>query len=159
MDGQAGRTAIRRHGREERAEAVRPSFESYGGTGPEKYERYFVPAIAAPLAGDLVEAAALRAGERVLDLACGTGVVPRPGAGRGGPAGTVAGLDINPGMLAVARAATPPGTEIVWHQAPAHASALPDGAFDVVVCQLGLQFFPDQAAALREMHRVLAPGA
>jgi ubiquinone/menaquinone biosynthesis C-methylase UbiE len=143
----------------ERAETVKVSFESYGGTGPENYERYFVPAIAAPLAGDLVEAAALQPGERVLDLACGTGIVARLAAGRVGPTGTVMGLDINPGMLAVARAATPPGTVIGWHQAPAHDSALPDAAFDVVVCQLGLQFFPDQVAALREMHRVLAPGA
>jgi ubiquinone/menaquinone biosynthesis C-methylase UbiE len=157
MDKQAGRTAIQQDRGGERA-AVKVSFESYGGTGPENYERYFVPAIAAPLAGDLVQAAALRPGERVLDLACGTGIVARLAAGRVGPAGRVIGLDINPGMLAVARAATPPGTVIGWHQAPAHASALPDDAFDVVVCQLGLQFFPDQAAALREMHRVLAPG-
>ena len=158
MDRQAGRTAIQRDGREERAEAVRPSFESYGGTGPENYERYFVPAIAAPLADDLVETAALQPGERVLDLACGTGIVARLAAGRVGPSGTVIGLDINPGMLAVARAAAPPGTVIGWHQAPAHASALPDGTADVVLCQLGLQFFPDRAAALREMRRVLAPG-
>jgi ubiquinone/menaquinone biosynthesis C-methylase UbiE len=96
---------------------------------------------------------------RVLDVACGTGVVARLAAERVGPTGTVVGLDINPGMLAVARAATPPGTAIDWHQAPAHAAPLPDGGFDVVVCQLGLQFFPDRAAALREMHRVLAPGA
>jgi ubiquinone/menaquinone biosynthesis C-methylase UbiE len=171
MGRQAGRMAIRQDRGEERAEeqaeeraeeraaAAKVSFESYGGTGPENYERYFVPAIAGPLAGDLVEAAALRPGDRVLDLACGTGIVARLAAGRVGPTGTVTGLDINPGMLAVARAATPPGTVIGWHQAPADDSALPDDAFDVVVCQLGLQFFPDQAAALREMHRVLAPGA
>ena len=158
MGSQAGRTAIQRDRGKERAEAVTPSFESYGGTGPETYERYFVPAIGAPLAADLVETAAPGRGERVLDLACGTGIVARLAAERAGPAGTVVGLDINPGMLAVARAATPPGTAIDWHQAPAHAPALPDGAFDVVVCQLGLQFFPDKAAALREMHRVLAPG-
>jgi ubiquinone/menaquinone biosynthesis C-methylase UbiE len=158
MHGQAGRTAIRRDAGEEWDEATKPSFESYGGTGPENYERYFVPAVGAPLAANLVETAALGPGERVLDLACGTGIVARLAAGRVGSAGTVVGLDINPGMLAVARAAAPPGTAIDWHQAPAHATALPDAAFDAVMCQLGLQFFPDQAAALRETHRVLAPG-
>ena len=158
MNGQAGGTAIQGDMGEERAAAMNLSFESYGGTGPENYERYFVPAIGAPLAADLVETAALGLGERVLDLACGTGIVARLAAERVGPAGTVTGLDINPGMLAVAQAAAPPGTAIDWHQAPAHASALPDGVFDVVVCQLGLQFFPDQPAALREMRRVLAPG-
>jgi ubiquinone/menaquinone biosynthesis C-methylase UbiE len=159
MDSQADRAAVRPDRGDEQAEAMKPSFESYGGTGPENYERYFVPSIGAPLAADLIETAALRPGERVLDVACGTGIVARLAAGRVGPTGIVAGLDINPGMLAVARTATPPGIVIDWHQAPAHAAALPDRAFDVALCQMGLQFFPDKAAALREMHRVLAPGA
>jgi ubiquinone/menaquinone biosynthesis C-methylase UbiE len=150
MDTQADREVL--------TEATTPSFESYGGTAPECYERYFVPAIGAPLAAELVAAAALRPGERVLDVACGTGIVARLAAEHIGPSGTVAGVDINPGMLAVARAATPPEALIDWHQAPADALPLPDEAFDVVTCQMGLQFFPDQVAALREMHRVLAPG-
>jgi ubiquinone/menaquinone biosynthesis C-methylase UbiE len=158
MDKQANPTAIQLDRDDERGEAVKPSFDSYGGTGPQNYERYFVPAIAAPLASDLLETAALQPGERVLDLACGTGIVARLATERIGPAGTIAGLDINPGMLAVARAAAPPTAAIAWHQAPADATALPDSAFDVVVCQMGLQFFADKAAALREAHRVLAPG-
>lgn len=72
---------------------------AYGGSAPENYERYFVPAIGRPLAEQLVAAAALRAGERVLDVACGTGVVARLAAGRVGPAGSVAGADVNAGML------------------------------------------------------------
>lgn len=158
MDRQPDPTITRQDRDDERGEAARPSFECYGGTGPENYERYFVPAIAAPLAVGLIETAALQPGERVLDLACGTGIVARLAAERVGPAGTIAGLDINPGMLAVARAAAPPAAAIAWHQAPADATALPDAAFDVVMCQMGLQFFADKAAALREAHRILAPG-
>ena len=77
-------------------------YEAYGGSAPENYERYFIPAIGAPLATDLIDTAALRPSERVLDVACGTGVVARLAAERVGATGTVAGIDINPGMLAVA---------------------------------------------------------
>lgn len=131
---------------------------TYGGSAPENYERYFVPVIGAPLAADLVDTAALRPGERVLDVACGTGVVARLAAERVGTTGTVAGLDLNPGMLAVARSVAPPTVSIEWHEASAEAMPLPDQAFDVVICQMGLQFVPDKRAALREMRRVLAPG-
>lgn len=133
-------------------------FEAFSGSAPENYQRYFVPAIGAPLAADLIEAAALRPGERVLDVACGTGVVTRLAAERVGATGTVAGLDINPGMLAVARASTPANLSIEWHEASAESMPLPDEAFDIVLCELGLQFLPDKLAALREMRRVLAPG-
>lgn len=125
---------------------------------PERYERTFVPAIGGPVATRLVEAAGLRAGERVLDVACGTGIVTRLAAGRVGPEGSVAGLDPNPAMLAVARDAAPADARIVWHQAPAERMPLPDGSFDVVLCGMGLQFFADRAAGLREMRRVLVPG-
>jgi ubiquinone/menaquinone biosynthesis C-methylase UbiE len=133
-------------------------YETYGGSGPENYERYFVPVIGAPLATDLIEIAALRPGERVLDVACGTGIVARLAAERVGAAGTVAALDLNPAMLAVARSVAPPGMSIEWHGSSAETMPLPDEAFDVVLCQLGLQFMQDRLAALREMRRVLAPG-
>lgn len=131
--------------------------EAYGGTAPENYERYFVPAIARPAAEDLLQVAALRPGERVLDVACGTGVVTRLAAERVGPSGSVAGLDLNPGMLAVARSKTPSNLSIDWYESSAEAMPLPDEVFDVVLCQMGLQFMPDKAAALREMRRVLVP--
>lgn len=134
------------------------SFKTYGGSAPENYERYFVPSISAPVARDLIDRAALRAGERVLDVACGTGVVSRLAAEQVGQTGTVAGLDVNPGMLAVARSVTPPHLSIDWHEAGAEAIPLPDGSLDVVLCQMGLQFMADRVAALREMRRVLAPG-
>lgn len=131
---------------------------AYGGKPAVNYERFFVPAIGVPLATDLIRLAALRPDERVLDVACGTGVVARLAAQLVGTTGTVAGLDVNPGMLAVARSATPPGMRIEWHEASAEAMPLPDGSFDVVLCQMGLQFVPDKHAALREMRRVLARG-
>lgn len=132
--------------------------KAFGGSAPENYERYFVPAIGAPLANNLIEIAALRPGERVLDVACGTGIVTRLASQRVGPTGTVAGLDINPGMLAVARSVASPNVPIEWHEASAEAMPLPKESFDVVLCQMGLQFMPDKHAALREMNRVLAPG-
>lgn len=132
--------------------------KSYGGTPAETYQRFFVPSIGAPVADDLIGAAGLQPGERVLDVACGTGVVTRRAADRVGAGGAVAGLDVNPGMLAVARAQTPPDIAIEWHEASAESMPLPDEAFDVVLCQMGLQFIPDKQAALREMRRVLAAG-
>ncbi|NNE35831.1 MAG: methyltransferase domain-containing protein, partial [Rhodothermales bacterium] len=77
--------------------------KAYAGNPPTNYERFFVPAIGAPLAADLIDIAAIGAGESVLDVACGTGVVARLASQRVGETGTVAGLDLNPGMLAVAR--------------------------------------------------------
>ena len=130
----------------------------YGGNPAANYERFFVPAIGAPLAADLIRHAALRPGERVLDVACGTGVVARLASQQVGDSGRVTGLDVNPGMLAVARSATPPDMTIEWHEASAEAMSLPDASFDVVLCQMGLQFMPDKLAALREMRRVLARG-
>ena len=130
-----------------------------GGESPAlAYEHHFVPAIGAPMAAELVRDAALSPGERVLDVACGTGVVARLAAPEVRPGGTVVGLDIDAGMLAVARSAAEPGASIEWHEASAEAMPLPDAAFDVVLCQMGLQFMPDQLAALREMRRVLARG-
>jgi len=138
---------------------TRQSFgKTYGGTAPENYERHFVPSIGLPFAEDLIERAALRPGERVLDVACGTGVVTRLAAQRVGERGHVAGLDVNAGMLAVARAAASPQLGIDWYEAGADAMPLPDGAFDAVLCQMGLQFISNKLGALREMRRVLAPG-
>ena len=90
-------------------------------------------------------------------MACGTGVVARLAADRVGP-GSVTGVDVNPGMLAVARSRTAAGAAIEWRQADAQATPLSDNSYDTVLCQLGLQFFADRTAALRELLRVLTPG-
>ena len=135
----------------------RVSFDTYGGSAPENYERYFVPVIGTPFAAALIDVADPRRGERALDVACGTGIVTRLAVERVGTDGSVAGLDLNPGMIAVARTAVP-DPSIKWYQASADSIPLPDSSFDVVLCSLGLQFVPDKEAAVREMHRVLAPG-
>ena len=137
--------------------ATAVSFKQYGGNAAENYERYFVPTIGMAWATALIDAAELHPGDRVLDVACGTGVVTQLTAERVGPDGAVAGLDINPAMLAVARSAPSSGVAIEWHEADAESLPLADGSFDVVLSSLGLQFVPDRPAALREMQRVLAP--
>jgi len=103
--------------------------------------------------------AALQRGERVLDLACGTGVVARLAAQQVGPTGQVTGLDLNTRMLAHTRELSQPsGVLIEWTEGNALSMDFPDASFDVILCQQGLQFFPEKLTALREMHRVLVPG-
>jgi len=130
--------------------------ETFSDNEAENYERFFVPAIGGPIARDLVEAAALTPGTRVLDVGCGTGIVARLAAEKLNGGGAIAGLDVNPGMLAVAREVTPDAAGIDWYEANAEAIPLPDGSFDVVLCQMTLQFIPGRVNALREMRRVLA---
>ena len=101
------------------------------GSAPENYERYLVPAIFVPWANDLVDLAGLRSAERVLDVACGTGIVARLAAERI-PGGRVVGLELNAGMIAVARLLAP---EIEWQEGNALEISAPDGSFDVVICQ------------------------
>ena len=133
------------------------SFNQYGGNAAENYERYFVPTIGTAFAEALLDEAGLLLGERVLDIACGTGIVTRLAAERVGPKGSLAGVDFNPAMLAVARSLPSADTAIEWHEASAESLPLDNDSFDVVVSSLGLQFVADKPAALSEMRRVLAP--
>lgn len=129
-----------------------------GGSAPERYDEFVAP-IMAPFVAALVDRAALEPGAMVIDLACGTGFVARAAAARVGSDGHVVGIDVNPGMLAVARRRAEgfvPAIE--WREAPADALPVGDGAFDAVLCEQGLQFFPDLAGALAEVVRVLRPG-
>jgi ubiquinone/menaquinone biosynthesis C-methylase UbiE len=118
------------------------------------YEEFFVPALFQEWAPRVAAAAQLQPGQRVLDVACGTGVLARKAASRVGAASRVVGLDRNPGMLTVARRLAP---EIEWREGVAEALPYPDRSFDAVVSQFGLMF-TDRQQALREMLRVLAPG-
>jgi SAM-dependent methyltransferase len=119
------------------------------------YESLFVPALFARWAETVADAARIQPGDRVLDVACGTGVLAREAAVRTGPAGRVAGLDANPGMLDVAARLAP---AIEWQQGFAESLPFPDASFDAVVSQFGLMFFNDRRQAIRDMARVLAPG-
>jgi ubiquinone/menaquinone biosynthesis C-methylase UbiE len=134
------------------------SYRDFTGNAAANYQRFFVPTIGRPVATPLLRAAAIRTGERVLDVACGTGVVTRLAAELVGPGGAVAGLDAAPDMIAVARAtAAPVAPEIEWHVGDATSLPFPDASFDLVTCQMGLMFMDGPAAAV-EMHRVLTPG-
>lgn len=119
------------------------------------YDARFVPALFAQWGPVLAAEAAVRKGDRVLDVACGTGALTLAAAETVGPAGSVVGLDANPEMLAVARRKP---VRIEWLEGRAEALPLPDGSFDAVVSQFGFMFFEDKPQALREMVRVLRPG-
>ena len=124
-----------------------------------QYERCAVPFLLRLWVADLVESVMPKAGERVLDVAYGTGVVARLAARYVGVGGQVTGLDIVPDMLEVARTIPPgAGAPIEWREGDAASLPFSDASFKVVLCHQGLQFFTDRAAALREMRRVLAPG-
>lgn len=120
----------------------------------EVYERKFVPAMFAEWVPHLCDAAELRPGQRVLDVACGTGIVARIAAQRVEAHGSVTGVDLNQAMLTVAGRVSP---ELIWRQGDAADLPFADEQFDVVLCQAALMFFPDPRAALAEMARVVTP--
>ena len=123
------------------------------------YERFWQAQLA-PAQQRLLELAALAPGQRVLDIACGTGLVTIPAAAQVGPSGQVTGTDISDVMVTSLR-------EQAAHRGLDHLSAarmdaealdVPDSSMDVVLCALGLMYVPDPVRALAEMHRVLVPG-
>jgi ubiquinone/menaquinone biosynthesis C-methylase UbiE len=120
----------------------------------EVYDECFVPALFRPWGPVLCDAANIVPGQRVLDVACGTGALTLAVAERVA-GGAVLGLDASREMLAVARRKH---ADIEWHDGRAESLPFADASFDAVVSQFGLMFFDDRAAALREMQRVLRPG-
>lgn len=123
------------------------------------YHRHLVPRIFDPLALVLLESARFSRGEHMLDVACGPGTVARMAAELVGPFGRVTATDISEEMLSVAQSLPGPKNAAPVEYIAAGAEKLPfdDDEFDLVICQQGLQFFPDKAAALVEMRRVLKP--
>ncbi|MBW0147897.1 methyltransferase domain-containing protein [Marinobacter arenosus] len=118
------------------------------------YEARLVPALFQDVAKQLADGAAVHTGQDVLDVACGTGILARAISRRFEGLGSVTGVDLNPGMLAVAQCKAP---GIHWQQGDAEALPFSDRTFDVVVSQFGLMLFPSPTQALREMYRVLRP--
>ena len=121
----------------------------------EVYEAFFVPALFLEWAPRVASAARLAAGQNVLDVACGTGVLAREAARRVQPGGTVTGLDRNEGMLAVARRKAP---EIKWRLGRAEALPFEDKSFDAAISTFGIMFAPRQSVAAEELARVVRPG-
>jgi SAM-dependent methyltransferase len=121
----------------------------------EIYDEFFLPALFAAWPPRLTAAAQLGPGMRVVDVACGTGALTLAAAEAVSPEGSAVGVDLNPGMLVVARRKAP---HIDWREAPAEDLPLESGGFDAALSQFGLMFFRDRVAALREMWRVLRPG-
>jgi ubiquinone/menaquinone biosynthesis C-methylase UbiE len=119
------------------------------------YDEQFVPALFSQWGPVLCDAAGVAPGQRVLDVACGTGALTVAVAERVLPGGAALGLDANPQMLAVARRKR---VAIEWHEGRAESLPFDDASFDAVVSQFGLMFFDDRIAGLREMWRVLRPG-
>ncbi len=125
------------------------------GSPAQVYEECFVPALFAQWGPVVAGAAGVGPGHKVLDVACGTGVLACAAAERAGARGEVVGLDPNPDMLALARGRTP---AISWQEGRAESLPFEPASFDRVVSQFGFMFFEDQVLALGEMFRVLRPG-
>jgi SAM-dependent methyltransferase len=135
------------------------SYRGQTGTAAEHYQTDFVPAIATPVSEHLMQVADLQPGERVLDVACGTGAISRLAAAAVAPSGSVTAVDISRDMLDVAqRVEGGNGVRVAWKEGDATDLQLPDASFDVALCQMGLMFMDDRAAATREMRRVLVEG-
>ncbi|MEM7129801.1 MAG: class I SAM-dependent methyltransferase [Chloroflexota bacterium] len=125
----------------------------------EFYEEFFVPALFQEWTDRVAEAANIRDGDEVLDVACGTGALTRTVAKRVGASGSVIGLDINEDMLAVAQTKSTVNAPVIeWQQGAAERLPFDDDSFDAVVSQFGLMFFIHPRDAIQEMTRVLRPG-
>lgn len=122
----------------------------------EAYEAVLVPQVFRPWAELMVRKADIREGSRVLDIACGTGIVARCAARLCGARGRSTGVDIDAAMIEVARAASiREGQHVDYHCTPAAELPFEPASFDAAFCQQGLQYFPDKAQVLAELHRVM----
>ena len=130
-----------------------------GGNAAQVYEEQKVPSLFRPLAELTLQHVDVHEGDRVIDLACGTGILGRLAAEKAGRSGSVVGVDLNAGIIEEAKRHPPTsgaGLELI--QGDVTALDYPDASFDVAFCQQGLQFFPNKLAALKEIRRVLTPG-
>jgi SAM-dependent methyltransferase len=141
------------------SETALPSSDAATGqvsaTAAEIYQEFFVPALFAQWPARILDIAGMRAGDDVLDVGCGTGVLARAAVAQLGGSGSVTGIDANEGMLDVARRGD---RKVSWRHATAEALPYPADSFDRVVSQFAAMFFADAPGALAEMARVARPG-
>jgi ubiquinone/menaquinone biosynthesis C-methylase UbiE len=130
----------------------------FEGSIPENYDRYLGPGFFQPFAKDLVARLERDQPKRVLEIACGTGIVTRELRDRLPFTTQIVATDLNPAMFTFAQRKFGPDENVEWQEADAAALPFPDGSFDAVICQFGLMFVPDKEAAMRECHRVLVRG-
>jgi ubiquinone/menaquinone biosynthesis C-methylase UbiE len=130
----------------------------FTGSIPATYDRYLVPVLFDPFARDLVRRLPAHDGVRVLETACGTGALTRRMLERLPASATLVATDLNPAMLDHARVSLPADQRLEFRSADAQGLPFPAASFDVAVNQFGMMFLPDKPLALREAHRVLAPG-
>jgi ubiquinone/menaquinone biosynthesis C-methylase UbiE len=131
---------------------------AFVGNVPENYDRYLAPLLFDPYAQDLVARLPVRDGMRVLEVACGTGIVTRRLVERLDGRGSIVATDLNEAMFAHARKGLPGPRDPRWRHADGTSLPFESRSFDAVLCQFGLMFFPDKAAGAREAFRVLEPG-
>lgn len=123
------------------------------------YEDQKVPAMFAPLAEVTLDMVSLQPDDQMLDVACGTGILARKARQRFGKNPRIVGADLNEGMISIARALNDPFSRACeWHVADVAKMPFTDDEFSLVFCQQGLQFFPDEGTAVREIKRLLRPG-
>jgi ubiquinone/menaquinone biosynthesis C-methylase UbiE len=131
---------------------------AFVGKIPENYDRYLAPLFFDPFAEDLVARLPVGDGPRVLEVACGTGIVTRRLLARLGGRGAVVATDLNEAMFAHARTRLPGPGDATYRHADGTSLPFESRSFDAVVCQFGLMFFADKAAGAGEALRVLRPG-
>jgi len=133
------------------------SDRGFVGSLPSIYQSHLVPLIFEPYARDLAGRLAERRPLRVLEIAAGTGSVTRAMVAALPDSVFITATDLNQGMLDQA-AAVGTARPVEWRKADAMQLPFDDNAFDAVVCQFGVMFFPDRAKAFAESRRVLRPG-
>jgi len=130
---------------------------AFSGSIAQLYDQYLVPLIFAPYARDLADRLAPHHPSAVLEIAAGTGALTRAMAARLPGDVSIVATDLNQPMLDHGMSIGTP-RPVTWRQADAMHLPFGDGTFDAVVCQFGVMFFPDKAAAFAEVRRVLRPG-
>ena len=130
---------------------------AFAGSIPSLYEQYLGPLLFEPYAEETAGRLRGLTQGRILETAAGTGIVTRAMVGALPPAVEIVATDLNQAMLDLA-ATRLQAPQVTWRQADAQALPFEDAAFDAVVCQFGVMFFPDKGAGYREALRVLKPG-